>query len=532
MNGDAIRAIGSLWPEFLIVAALIVGVIQRKPLGGLIDRLSNIVWRKTAEGAHEVHLESPLAVAEAGSNPATEAPAESGEFEAAAIIEETDAQPASPEQAARRTLFDAAFGQHDLMALESAFAALQLEELGEAEALKVNADYQFMRHVLGGAGAEAALEDLAENKEIASCAHRWIGYIRKDAGDFDGAIKAYELAAFTAEKPADLAAALVGLCESRYSATRDPSAGIEAARSALKIESEDERVRVLKAAASVFDDAGDMEMKAALLELALQVRPNDGDLLFAAAYAYSESAHPAAAVVRYLDELGYRPNSCLAANNLGVELRKLGAPLRAVKWYENARESGNTLATANLAYLLIDAGFAPQARDLIDEASATENPHENVAHAASRLETALSQEVKTISALRDAGGRERDFMRRYARAAVEEDQAHAFDGHWTGWASAPHLVMDGAGGNFAGEYEIEKKAKYRIKGTVRGRTAVALIEKCAWSTLWERFETYNKISDHVLLIVDGKTIEMLVPNKDAASAFVQLKREDGESAIA
>ncbi len=67
-----------------------------------------------------------------------------------------------------------------------------------------------------------------------------------------------------------------------------------------------------------------------------------------------------------------------AANNAGVEARSLDLTMTSVDYFTNAADQNNTLAMANMAAYLIDAGFEKQATDLLEKARQQEDVHENV----------------------------------------------------------------------------------------------------------------------------------------------------------
>jgi hypothetical protein len=115
-----------------------------------------------------------------------------------------------------------------------------------------------------------------------------------------------------------------------------------------------------------------------LYELALALAPYDNSLRFDVAHAYSESDAPAQALIHYGDLVRRDPKHDGAYNNLGVAAEHLDLHSIAVSSYKQAEDLGNTLATANIGWELINAGFVQEARQRLEAKIGEPDVHENV----------------------------------------------------------------------------------------------------------------------------------------------------------
>jgi hypothetical protein len=127
--------------------------------------------------------------------------------------------------------------------------------------------------------------------------------------------------------------------------------------------SKDTQLKLYRAAAGIFKDRGDKLMRPVALEKALELNPSDRDLRFSAAYAESEADLPHLASANYeaLIEQDLK-SSAVAMNNLGVQADAFKLPIKSVALYRASMKEGETLATANLAYKLLNQGFIDEAR--------------------------------------------------------------------------------------------------------------------------------------------------------------------------
>ena len=122
------------------------------------------------------------------------------------------------------------------------------------------------------------------------------------------------------------------------------------------------------------------------LEKAKKLNPKDEELIFDLAFKYNKKGNEVLALYHYDHLLAIKPKNRAGLNNKGIALDGLGFSMTKVECYLEAIQEGNTLASANLAYLLIDAGFYSQARNILETARNVPRYHKNVNYAFSKLE--------------------------------------------------------------------------------------------------------------------------------------------------
>lgn len=217
--------------------------------------------------------------------------------------------------------------------------------------------------------------------------------------------------------------------------------------------SNDARLKLYRAVATIFKDRGDKLMRAVALEKAVELSPPDRELRFSAAYAESETALAHLASANYEALIDQDPKSSgVEMNNLGVQADAFKLPIESVALYRSAAKQGEILATA--AYKLINQGFIDEARERLDEAKVREDVHSNVNEAladASKRETA---EVETWKNIVKQGVAHRLFLHGFAEARfLPHIGPPLLDGNW----KAP----DG------GTFQIEEKDGSALVGVIK-----------------------------------------------------------------
>ena len=101
-------------------------------------------------------------------------------------------------------------------------------------------------------------------------------------------------------------------------------------------------------------------------------------------------------------------------NNRGVVLGRLKLSGLAVDDYYRSKDSKDTLAIANLAYLLISIGFYNYAEELLIEASKTEKPHDNVWSALKKVKEERKEESDKLEKYIPIGKRVHQLVQRLA----------------------------------------------------------------------------------------------------------------------
>ena len=119
------------------------------------------------------------------------------------------------------------------------------------------------------------------------------------------------------------------------------------------IKEEKFRLPLYRSIAAVFKAKKDELSQAIALEKATSLDPEDKQLRFEAAYALRTNVkllHSAA--TNYDTILRQQPNHSMALNNIGVIASDFQLPAKSVDFYHDSAKDHETLAMANLAYLI------------------------------------------------------------------------------------------------------------------------------------------------------------------------------------
>jgi Flp pilus assembly protein TadD len=189
-----------------------------------------------------------------------------------------------------------------------------------------------------------------------------------------------------------------------------------------------------------------------LLERILELNPGDSEARFALAYKYGELEMYRLAGFHY-SKIPAFGRSAVAWNNLGVALDRLGLSISSIAAYREAEEKGETLAIANIAAKLVDAGFLPEAEKILKSALAVENHHKNVDSGLASAKSAAESEEKEEAEIFDGAKSVSDFYRAFGRAFVKPLEI-GIAGRWNIPYGHVDLVSEGREVTGAGSYEI------------------------------------------------------------------------------
>jgi hypothetical protein len=210
----------------------------------------------------------------------------------------------------------------------------------------------------------------------------------------------------------------------------------------------------------------------------------------------------------------------MAINNYGVQMERLEMPIRAVSLYESAAELENTLAMANLSYLLIGAGFSTKAGKLLEKAANHSEPHENVASATAALAQQKEQEDEKGKKILAAGQKLAEFTREYGAAMIEEAFSLASTDGW--------MWDDGVAVNVERTDETTLKISWKIGSTdhelsaeINGRCARGRFEKKAKTDHWMSKQA------EAFVILESTGVSMRVARVDADDVTIRTLHQSG-----
>ena len=241
----------------------------------------------------------------------------------------------------------------------------------------------FGQHLAASRGETTALTDLkalAESNSDVFEAGLWLGVAEHSLGLNAEAIATFATALSRAASDNDRASALLWSIEPELVLRRSGDVANDILAKARQLQDHRARSRVIARVAKLYLDASPptRDRAFALYELAISLDPTNASLRFDVAHAYGDLDAETLAFYHYSRIVEQEPDNNGAHNNLGVAAASLEMQSVAVTHYRRAEALGNTLASANLAWKLITAGFLPEARAMLDAAAANPEMHRNV----------------------------------------------------------------------------------------------------------------------------------------------------------
>lgn len=479
----------------------------------LTGQLNDILAKRTA-GAHP----PSTAVSEPPEPPAADGPRRTPEGEAPAVLEDFLAmmkalQPPGIDRGAAE------------QAYRRAFAKAETDD--DREFTEV--EYAVWRIRAGVATGFDDLLGLVANRPSRRSLNALADYWRS-LGDHEKALGLYQRAAAPADSRLMAGAVRGGWATSLVALKRFAEArGVLLAGFAPAV-SDEERVVICEGLANVAKAEESREQELAWLEYGLSFRPVDHEDRFRAAYLSAELDRHEQALLHY-KRLAREAPSGPNRNNLGVTCARLGLKGRAVEAYKRAENDGETLAMANRANIMLDAGLYEEAEAIIEKAAAIPKHHSNVGGAKVRLEELRESESKQEEAALEKAEKERRFFVAYAEALKEE--AHGSTdagGRWgTPFGSIQVNVegerisgSDQATGTGAeldeaivslvaarmGGGQIRATKSIAVEGTVRGRAGKARLTKKVWWD-WRKDEPVSSAEVDILFVAKGTRLSVL-----------------------
>jgi Flp pilus assembly protein TadD len=185
------------------------------------------------------------------------------------------------------------------------------------------------------------------------------------------------------------------------------------------------------------DEGEDDSLLVGVLERLLALDPSELDDRFALAYKYSDMGRDDLAVHHYL-KIPEASRSATSWNNLGVSFERLGLSVRSVRAYRKAEAAGETLAASNLAIRLLDAGFVPEAIQMLEAAQAVTDHSKNVDSTMSRAKSMDEDEAEREKTVLSKAAAVSAFYREFGSAATRS--VPSLEGTWKG-PQCPLVVL-------------------------------------------------------------------------------------------
>jgi tetratricopeptide (TPR) repeat protein len=309
---------------------------------------------------------------------------------------------------------------------------------------------------------------------------------------------------------------------------------------------------LFEAMARISKDKGNIENFLIYSEAALDIEPNNTQLRFDIAYAYSENNSEELALLHY-KKLTDTIKHSIGQNNMGVSYGLLKLKGKAIKCYFEAEKQNETLPMANLAYEYIDAGFTDDAQKLIDKANKLSNTgtqvNPRVGSAQQKIKILIEEENKKEKEILQKAEKQRKFMVRYSKAFCSDKTVSkiGLEGSWkTHWGNL-ELKFDEKTNIFSinGDMQIEvpnyssllswaslpksekvyKDKHVKITGNVEnmsGKYSIEVEDKKG-STILIADKTYEA-TGYLIINENCNQIEIMEKVKDGGTKFIQWEK--------
>jgi len=210
---------------------------------------------------------------------------------------------------------------------------------------------------------------------------------------------------------------------------------------------------------------------------ALELNPNNINLLFDSAYNYSETKDNLTdlGLLIYKKILIYNSNNQAALNNIGVAYQNLKLNFKSIKYYKKAFEAENSLAASNLSNILIDKGFEDEALKYLEKAETFEDVHDNVYKSTSTLKNNIKEENDKEEKILDIASKKFLFFNHFGTAIFSNKQLKIENS--SNWLYNNIKLLVSIENDFLNiKWEIGEE-KHRIYGNITKNGVVAHYEK-------------------------------------------------------
>jgi len=478
MIAALLESIGALWKLVLalgfLLALILAATMFRRPCQVFLGRLVKLRIKRgnTEVSINDESLIAPdatPAVREQESAPPTKTQKTGTESKPASQVLETDWE----------IEMWLSFSKEDLKGAEKAYAKLQEAETNPEKRLENEAWYLSMRFRKGDADAQKKLESLqargTEYPKLAGFLRRLKANYFAFNDDHQTAALIYEEAAAVSEGKAERARNLRSAAASLVKISRSDRAREILTKELRSNDDPEAQAELYLGLADTYD--ANSETRAVLLEKAVSNKPNSKQMHFDSAYAYAQAGLQPLAVLHYEKAIEIDSKHPNALNNLGVAFANLGAKKLAVDFYKRAIELGETLSSANLAYILIEAGEIEEARQILKEARKKEEVHGNVNQAAVRLEEVERENNERREHVVNLATALRQFLVTYADK-LHQGMAANVNGSWRSTAATDiSVVLDETNSKIEIHWTVRSDQKFRFTGKLLGQTSAGEVSK-------------------------------------------------------
>ncbi len=216
------------------------------------------------------------------------------------------------------------------------------------------------------------------------------------------------------------------------------------------------------------------ELQVLALSKALEIKPNDDNILFKLGYSFATiDSFEDLAYAYYKRLIDYSPNDEESGlNNIGILAQRLKLKCKAITYYKKALPQ-NTLAASNLALDYMHAGFAEEAKALLHQAANSENEvHPHVNKRMAELAEMLEEEGRVEKEILSVAIKKRLFLDNLGNSYFNDTTPVNLNGKWQADNSL-QVEITHTGNNIRVVWTNKNGMEILAEGTITNNAAMA-----------------------------------------------------------
>ncbi|MES2203048.1 MAG: tetratricopeptide repeat protein [Patescibacteria group bacterium] len=522
--GELLKLLVNSTPFWIAVVSMVALLIFRRPISGFIERLTRA---KVGKDMLDLSSHSPGEDKPITENKEAEVPEKTYQEEKRED-EKVEEQPTTYE--GWRTEMIIASWTNNPELFERAY--VELLKLCPSELIKKRSEVLYLRtkNTAGDTSSLSKLKEKLGDPDIAYDVHMALGFCYASSNDYKNANHYYEKAIALAKTEEEKTGLARNFSSSLYKDGQKEEAIDFLGKTLIEVSSDELRADLYEELADIYEKEKDYDNRAFVLDKALEFKPNNPGLLFGAGYAYSQSNYDELSLLHYLNATHVDPKNDSVKNNLGVQYENLKMPSKSIQSYQDAEKEGNTLASANLAYRLMGAGFVKEATQKLDTAKGQTDPHPNVGAAISDAakieeeEGALEKEATKRALV------QRKFFTAYAEAKhVPGHTLALISGDWrsdNGTIFSIRVNGEKIVGTWTEPGFGENISEFKFKGAIKNNSSTVSIfrKEYNFSTSKKEYKLRDKES-YLFLKADGQEVHFLRIEQHGGKTLLLLKKQ-------
>src|SRR3990167_6452215 len=372
--------------------------------------------------------------------------------------------------------------------------------------------YLKFSHTAGKTDAILRIKAFLTDAEVVYEANMALGFCYASSEDFENAAKFYSQALEKSKDEEEKAGAASQLSSSLYLDSKKENA-IKVLSDVLSIATNDaNKIKLYDSLAEIYEKENDHENRAFVLDKAVELKPNDTGLIFKVGYSYAESEYDELSLLHYKNARDINPEDAAVQNNLGVQYDNLKMPVKSILSYKKAEKLGNTLASANLAYRLMNAGFTEEAKTILDTAKTKQDAHPNVNFALSELPKRIEKEDEVEKGKIKFALNLRKFFLDFTEGKfIKSDKLSNVGGEWKsdGDTLFQLSVSDNKLTGMWKEKLISYEYDWKFEGDIVNNSSVLMIYEKEYNFSKSEYEYRKKGKGFLFCTADGNTVKFV-----------------------